>query len=130
MLEIQMFLTKKNDSAYFTRLKGSSDLAVDIQQYTRQLDAAMASFSVRGRIALMFCSCAQRLTPDIGQVPDVAADPCPAREQGEAARLIILEGIRAGSSGRGPHPARQDCDNQCGRYDAIWRELRRTVLIS
>ena len=57
MLEIQMFLTKKNDSAYFTRLKGSSDLAVDIQQYTRQLDAAMASFSVRGRFALILPSC-------------------------------------------------------------------------
>ena len=57
MLEIQMFLTKKNDSAYFTRLKGSSDLAVDIQQYTRQLDAAMASFSVRGRSALLLSSC-------------------------------------------------------------------------
>ena len=52
-----MFLTKKNDSAYFTRLKGSSDLAVDIQQYTRQLDAAMASFSVRGRSALVLPSC-------------------------------------------------------------------------
>ena len=52
-----MFLTKKNDSAYFTRLKGSSDLAVDIQQYTRQLDAAMASFSVRDKSVLFLSSC-------------------------------------------------------------------------
>ncbi|KAL1753244.1 hypothetical protein FB107DRAFT_276887 [Schizophyllum commune] len=53
MLEIQMFLTKKNDSAYFTRLKGSSDLAVDIQQYTRQLDAAMASFSTSVKFLML-----------------------------------------------------------------------------
>ena len=52
-----MFLTKKNDSAYFTRLKGSSDLAVDIQQYARQLDAAMASFSVRDKSVLVLSSC-------------------------------------------------------------------------
>ncbi|TRM57207.1 hypothetical protein BD626DRAFT_574788 [Schizophyllum amplum] len=45
MMDIQRFLTKRNDSAFLTRLIDREGMKTEIQQYTRQLDAAYVAWS-------------------------------------------------------------------------------------